>query len=136
MSSLDPMKLDSIQTENRGVEKPVEDVVFSLLSERLMIDRYKRKIGEIVVRKEIVTETVEVLIRREKLIVEQISPEFRQLAVVDLGESHHKALEHSEIKREFANLSEAHGFLDLIASQPSLDVKAIQINIEIKPSVD
>ncbi|MBW4591664.1 MAG: DUF2382 domain-containing protein [Brasilonema angustatum HA4187-MV1] len=63
----------------------VEDVI-RLLGERLIIERTKRKVGEVIVRKEIETQIVQVPIRREKLIVEQISPEYKQLAQIDLGE--------------------------------------------------
>jgi stress response protein YsnF len=61
--------------------------VISLLSERVVVDRQKRKSGEVVVRKVIETEVVEVLVRREKLIVEQVSPSYKELAVIDLGRS-------------------------------------------------
>ncbi|BAY46497.1 hypothetical protein SAMD00079811_41090 [Scytonema sp. HK-05] len=63
----------------------VEEII-RLLGERLVIDRTKRKIGEVIVRKEIETEIVQVPIRREKLIVEQVSPERKQLAEIDLGQ--------------------------------------------------
>jgi hypothetical protein len=61
---------------------------FSLLEERLMVDLNRRKIGEIVIRKEIATQfvRVEVPVRREKLIVEQVSPEYELLAEIDLGQ--------------------------------------------------
>jgi hypothetical protein len=61
---------------------------FSLLEERLMVDLNRRKIGEIVIRKEIVTQLVrvQVPVRREKLIVEQVSPEYELLAEIDLGQ--------------------------------------------------
>jgi Domain of unknown function (DUF2382) len=61
--------------------------VFQLLEERLMVDLTRRKTGEIVVRKEVDTQTlyVEVPVRREKLIVEQVSPEYKLLAQIDLG---------------------------------------------------
>jgi stress response protein YsnF len=52
-----------------------------------VVDRQKRKAGEVVVRKVIETEVVEVLVRREKLIVEQVSPAYKELAVIDLGET-------------------------------------------------
>jgi hypothetical protein len=61
---------------------------FSLLEERLRIEFTQRKIGEIVIRKEIETQLVRVQIpiMREKLIVEQVSPEYKLLAEIDLGE--------------------------------------------------
>jgi hypothetical protein len=58
-----------------------------LLAERLMVDLHRYKVGEVIVRKEIETRIVEVPVRREKLIVEQVSPEFKQLAVIDLGQT-------------------------------------------------
>lgn len=57
-----------------------------LLEERLIIDRKKRKVGEVIVRKAVETRLVEVPIRHETLIVEQISPERKQLASIDLHE--------------------------------------------------
>jgi PRC-barrel domain len=61
--------------------------VIPLLAERVVVDRHKRKVGEVVVRKVIETEIVEVVVRREKLIVEQVSPNYQELAVIDLGET-------------------------------------------------
>jgi stress response protein YsnF len=63
----------------------LDEKIIPLLEERLIIDRHKRKSGEIVIRKVIETEVIEVLVRREKLIVEQVSPEYKELAVIDLG---------------------------------------------------
>ena len=57
-----------------------------LLGERLVVDRSKRKVGDVIVRKEIETRMVQVPVRHEKLIVEQISPERKQLAEIDLGQ--------------------------------------------------
>ncbi len=57
-----------------------------LREERLVVNRHKRKVGEVVVRKEIETRIIEVPIRREKLIVEQVSPEYKKLAEIILGE--------------------------------------------------
>jgi stress response protein YsnF len=59
--------------------------IIPLLAERVIVDRHKRKSGEVVIRKVIETEIIEVLVRREKLIVEQVSPEYKELAVIDLG---------------------------------------------------
>lgn len=62
---------------------------FALLEERLMVNFTRRKLGEIVVRKEIETHVlqVQVPIRSEKLIVEQISPEYKLLSQVEIGRS-------------------------------------------------
>jgi Domain of unknown function (DUF2382) len=69
--------------------KVLTEEVFSLLSERLLLGIQRRKVGEIVVRKEIETHVIQVPvpIRHEKLIVEQLSPEYKLLAKIDLGQT-------------------------------------------------
>ena len=62
----------------------LEEEIIRLLEERLIIDSKKRKIGEVIVRKEIEIRMIQVPVRREKLIVEQVSPEHKQLAEIIL----------------------------------------------------
>ncbi len=64
-----------------------EKRIIPLLEERLHINRQRRKIGEVILRREVETRMIEVPVRREKLIVEQISPEFRQIACIDFSET-------------------------------------------------
>lgn len=80
---------------NQTINSPVEPVnlaevseeqIIRLLEERLVVENSKRKVGEVIVRKVIETRMIEVPVRREKLIVEQISPEHKQLAEIDLGQ--------------------------------------------------
>jgi stress response protein YsnF len=79
------------QTINSAVE-PInseevsEEQIIRLLEERLFVGSSKRKVGEVIVRKVIETRMIQVPVRREKLIVEQISPEHKQLAEIDLGQ--------------------------------------------------
>jgi stress response protein YsnF/sporulation protein YlmC with PRC-barrel domain len=73
--------------QNSSEDTPVlEEEVIRLLGERLVVDRNKRKVGDVIVRKEIETRMVQVPVRHEKLIVEQVSPERKQLAEIDLGQ--------------------------------------------------
>jgi hypothetical protein len=76
------------KTANTGSEILTSET-FALLEERLMVNFTRRKLGEIVVRKEIETHIlqVQVPIRSEKLIVEQISPEYKLLSEVEIGRS-------------------------------------------------
>lgn len=74
----------------------LSEEIIRLLEERLVIDRGKRKIGEVIVRKEIETRMIQVPVRREKLIVEQVSPERKQLAEIDLGEEEVAGIDLSE----------------------------------------
>ncbi|HEY9635188.1 MAG TPA: DUF2382 domain-containing protein [Coleofasciculaceae cyanobacterium] len=71
--------------ESSNTSEVVEEEIIALLEERLIINRSKWKVGEVVVRKEIENKIVQVPIRREKLIIEQVSPEPKQIAEIDLG---------------------------------------------------
>lgn len=80
---------EHIQLQNNVADSTrvlTEETIY-LLEERLMVDLTKHKTGEIVVRKEVDTQVlhVEVPVRREKLIVEQVSPEYKLIAQIDLG---------------------------------------------------
>jgi hypothetical protein len=72
--------------ENAAPVSQQSEQTIQLLEERLVVDLHQRKVGELIVRKEIETQIIEIPIRREKLIVEQVSPKFKQLAVIDLGQ--------------------------------------------------
>ncbi|WP_334857610.1 YsnF/AvaK domain-containing protein [Nostoc sp.] len=72
--------------EGINLEEVSEEQIIRLLEERLFVKNSKRKVGEVIVRKVIETRMVQVPVRRERLIVEQISPEHKQLAEIDLGE--------------------------------------------------
>lgn len=72
-------------TESEFVEEIEEDII-RLLGERLVVERSKRKIGEVIIRKEIETRMIQIPVRREKLIVEEPGIEPKQLAEIDLGE--------------------------------------------------
>jgi stress response protein YsnF len=77
----DVTSTDSSSSERRVVSQQT----IQLLQERLLIDRTKRKAGEIIVRKRIETRMVEVPVRREKLIVEQVGSTDKPLAEIDIG---------------------------------------------------
>lgn len=65
----------------------VEEHSIPLLEEKLIVKRHKRKVGEIVVRKEVEIRTIQVPLRREKLIVEQlIGTQAKPLAEINLGQ--------------------------------------------------
>jgi len=89
------------QTTNNSVQPAeLEDVseekIIRLLEERLVVESNKHRVGEVVVRKEIETRMVQVPVRREKLIVEQVSPEHKQLAEIDLSGGEISGLEFNE----------------------------------------
>jgi stress response protein YsnF len=75
------------QTESQLTsEQNLPEEIVKLLAERVIVERKKRKIGEVIVRKEIATRMVEVPVRYEKLIVEQVNPERKQIAEINLGQ--------------------------------------------------
>ncbi|MBW4556904.1 MAG: YsnF/AvaK domain-containing protein [Trichormus sp. ATA11-4-KO1] len=80
------------QVESANSEVDEENII-RLIEERLIADSSKHKLGEVIVRKEIETRMVQVPVRREKLIIEQVSPENRQLAEIDLGQGEISGLE-------------------------------------------
>ncbi|MFN6570463.1 YsnF/AvaK domain-containing protein [Dendronalium sp. ChiSLP03b] len=84
------------QVESANLEKVDEEKIIRLLEERLVVDSSKRKVGEVIVRKEIETRMVQVPVRREKLIVEQVSPEHKQLAEIDLEQGEISGIELTE----------------------------------------
>jgi Domain of unknown function (DUF2382) len=109
-----------------------------LLEERLVVDIQRRKVGEIVVRKEIETRIVEVPIRREKLIVEQVSPEFKQLAVIDLGQSSatetggNKTAYLPTVDAKFTSIAAAVDFLKEIADREDSALRHVQMNVVLQ----
>ncbi len=94
--------IPSVVTENI---EPVEEEIIRLLGERLVVDRSKRKIGEVIVRKEIETRMIQVPVRHEKLIIEQVSPERKQLAEIDLGQEEISEIKFTEEEKvDFASI--------------------------------
>ncbi|MEG4492494.1 DUF2382 domain-containing protein [Microcoleus sp. D3_18_C4] len=105
----------------------VDQEVIRLLEERLVINRSKRKVGEVIVRKEIETRMVQVPIQWEKLIVEQVGDDPKVLAEIDLGEGNITGIDLTEVKSdrheptvkaEFTSVQKASRILNSIASQP------------------
>jgi len=110
------------ESDSINASSIVSEVTIQLLEERLVVDRHRHKVGEVIIRKEVETRIVEVPIRREKLIVEQVSPETKELLVVDLGkkqETDFKAAEAATVEGRFTSVDAAIQFLQAI-SDPSI----------------
>jgi Domain of unknown function (DUF2382) len=99
--------LVDFQTATSGSEILTSET-FALLEERLMVNFTRRKLGEIVVRKEIETHIlqVQIPIRSEKLIVEQLSPEYKLLSEVEIGRSNASEMSISKAIEDGVILSE------------------------------
>lgn len=74
-----------INIESSQQQVVLDEDIIRLLEERVVVERGKRKIGEVIVRKEVGTRMVQVPVRYEKLIVEEVGSEPRQLAEIDLS---------------------------------------------------
>jgi len=109
-------------------EKVLGEEIIRLLGERLIVDRSKRKVGEVIVRKEIETRMVEVPVRYEKLIVEQVSPEHQQLAEINLGQGEIPGLELSEMVVTEAKPTRLDGKLTVSTELNSPKIASLLLN--------
>lgn len=109
-ASIDPLQSTEVQTDLR-------EEVLQLLEERVIVDRSKRKVGEVIVRKEVETVMVQVPVRRERLIVEQVGAENKQLASIDLSQGEITGLELSN--GELSNGELSNGSISNLTSQPA-----------------
>jgi stress response protein YsnF/sporulation protein YlmC with PRC-barrel domain len=122
----------------------VEEEIVRLLEERLVVNRRKWKVGEVIVRKEIETEIVKVPIRREKLIVEQVGTETKIIAEIDLaaGEitenqqasSPKLASNQNTVVGEFLSPKAASNLLEAIALQKHHGCAKVRIEVVVENS--
>ena len=119
----------------------VDREVIRLLEERLVINRSKRKVGEVIVREEIETRMVQVPIQWEKLIVEQVGDDPKVLAEIDLGEGSITGIDLTEVKSdrqeptvkaEFTSVQKASKILNSIASQPRHGCVKVRIELVLE----
>ncbi|MDZ7953254.1 YsnF/AvaK domain-containing protein [Nostoc sp. DedQUE09] len=129
-----------------NLEQVPEEQIIRLLEERLFVESSKRKVGEVIVRKEIETRMVQVPVRREKLIVEQISPEHKQLAEIDLGQGEILGVDLTEVERleathfdngltvsgEFSSPKIANLLLNAIALEGNHGCKQVRVTIAVE----
>nr|ADN16157.1 Domain of unknown function DUF2382-like protein [Gloeothece verrucosa PCC 7822] len=118
--------------------REVEEYQIELLEERLKIDRHRRKVGEVVIRKEIEIKTVEIPVRLEKLIIEQVGTETQRLAEVDLsretitGDDLFKTTPTTAattVEGTFSSLEQAIEILAIIARQPPHGCQSVQVKL-------
>jgi hypothetical protein len=143
---LDPLTNQSTgqlsdQLGEQGLPDPeTVDEMVPLLEERLQVEYQRRKIGEVIVRKRIETRMVQVPVRYETLVIEQVSPEHKQLAEVDLsqGEAEHIELTglggKPMVSGEFKSPKVAAHVLDAIAQALRHRCKSVRIEVELDDS--
>ncbi|WP_298913760.1 DUF2382 domain-containing protein [uncultured Nostoc sp.] len=132
--------------EATNSEEASEEQIIRLLEERLVVESSKRKVGEVIVRKVIETRMVQVPVRREKLIVEQISPEHKQLAEIDLGQEEIDGIDLTQVERlevtnfdsaltvsgEFTSPKTASLLLNAIALERNHGCKLVRVTIAVE----
>lgn len=140
-SGLNQEPLESSSEEAVKVPaQPVEeiDAMLPLLEEQLNVEYQRRKVGEVIIRKQIETRMVQVPVRYEKLVIEQVSPERKSLAEVDLSQG---ALDNIEltgvdekpkVAGEFASPAVASQALEAIAKALQNRCKRVRIEIELE----
>ena len=110
----------------------------NLLEERLQVNRSKRKIGEVVIRKQTETRMIQIPIKREKLIVERIGDHPEKLAEVVIQEEKINDFSYQDLennnslhitKSHYLNLETAQELLDAIANIS--DTSKTKIRLEI-----
>lgn len=92
--------------ESEDTLKILSQDIVRLVEERLVVNRSKRKIGEVIVRKEIETRIIQVPVRYEKLIVEQVSPERKQLVEINLGQADGTGIELTEVTNLYPEITQ------------------------------
>lgn len=137
----------TVATGDSNTVKEWGEEVIRLLGERLIVDRSKRKVGEVVIRKEIEMRMVQVPVRYEKLIVEQIGSENKQLAEIELGKEEIPGIELNEtattsaevtnldgetVKGEFKSPKIASLLLNAIAQERRHGCKKIRIEVVVE----
>ncbi len=119
-------EIENSSMEPANLEEFSEETIVRLLEEQLVVDTSIHKIGEVIVRKEIETRMVQVPVRREKLIVEQVSPQHKQLAEIDL--SLQEISEIALIENDGAALSNFAGDLTVSAEFSSPKIASLLLN--------
>ena len=138
------LKVDQVPSEYaiKDQAEVLEAETIRLLEEKLVVNRSKRKVGEVIVRKHIETRIVEVPVRSEKLIVEQVSPEKKQIAEIKLSEGvvagegliAEAGLSSNghTVRGEFFSLSAASSLLEAIASQKPHGCQKVRIELVLE----
>ena len=144
LKTLNKNMIESQAEVAKSAEVEEEDT-FRLIEERLIGDHKKSKVGEVIIRKEIETQIIQVPVRREKLIVEQVCPENKRLAEIDLTQGEISGLEfieddrplgtvintHVNVSGEFSSPKIASLLLNAIAQEKNHGCEQVKITIAV-----
>ncbi len=131
-----PSRAESRPHQNCLNSSTIEQI--PLLEEKLQVTRRQQKIGEVVIRKKVETQMVQVPIRREKLIVERIGQNPQQLAEIVIGAETVNGYNYEEIgdtkslhitKSNFLDLSTAQALLQALEKLSAAENAKIRLEI-------
>lgn len=133
ISSNDDLALNSnLVDDSLEIHSEVESYNISLLEEKLVVKRAKKKVGEVIVRKEIETRTVHIPIRREKLIIEKQGLTDASIDEVELAEGEVNGIRFGhlsntndiyQVQSEFVDLQKLRQILDAIGNNAGENVR-------------
>lgn len=119
-----PNNLNSQLNDEQQSPAIKETYQIPLLEEKIKINRRKQKIGEVVIRKEVETKTVQVAIQREKLIVERIGKQPEQLAEVVIRDDQANGFTFGQLEpNAHLHITKSH-FLPITTAQKLLEAIA------------
>jgi hypothetical protein len=139
---IDQLNHSSMDTSNLNPTENLRDEVVRLLEEKLVVNRDKRKVGEVVVRKVVETRLVEVPVRREKLIIEEVGKEATPLAEIDLGKGEVTGVdivsmtldqeeENFNVQGEFFSVQAASDLLSAIALRSNHGCQKVRVQLVV-----
>ncbi|MGF1588739.1 MAG: DUF2382 domain-containing protein [Pleurocapsa sp.] len=110
----------------------------TLLEEKLQVKRRKRKVGEVIVRKQVETRMVQIPLRRETLIVERTGSNPERLTEVVISENQVNGFKYGELDNQaqlsvsrssYLSLQTAQELLEAIAHLASANNAKIRVEI-------
>lgn len=132
-------EINSINIPRKEQQSDTSEVYqVSLLEEKLKVARYRQKIGEVIVRKQVETRMIQVPIKREKLVVERIGQNPEILTEVVIGEEKLNGFNYPELsdtdslhvtKSNFLDLPTAEKLLEAIRHLSSADNARVRLEI-------
>jgi hypothetical protein len=128
-----------LQKDSSDRQKEIRDSQqIPLWSEKLTVNRRQRKVGEVIVRKQVETRMIQVPIQEEKIIIERIGENPEQLAEVVINTSLVNGVPSNNFAREntlhltkshYLSVEMAQNFLKAIALLPSAANTTIRLEI-------
>ncbi|MEN9520294.1 MAG: hypothetical protein RLZZ381_2882 [Cyanobacteriota bacterium] len=123
----------TLSNDKRSEINSAELYQISLLEEKLQVSRRKEKVGEVVIRKQFETRTINIPLRREKLIVERIGENPEKLTEVVVAEEAVNGFKYHELNNNDSLCLHKSQFLSPSTAQELLaDIRQLSSTANIK----